>query len=357
MAGLPPYLATAALRRSVPLSVHVDLTMRCNEVCAHCYRVVEAERPELTLEELRDLFEDLARLGTLYLTFSGGEIFLRPDLLDIVAEAKRRRFDVRLKTNAMLVSEARARALRQLGVRQVDVSVYSADAGVHDDVTGVPGSLARTVAGIARLREAGLHVRINCPLMTVNVRAYRDVQALAERLDVTCGFDPMITARNDGDRAPVRLRIGGAALREVLRDPTLRPKTACPPGADDRPAPAGFDDVACGAGHVAGYVSAYGDVMPCVALPIACGNVREAPFSVLWRGAPRMLEVRAIRVRDLHTCAGCEAAAFCTRCPGQALVEDGDLRGPSLASCEHAMASAEMAGYALIPPPIAQARR
>ena len=86
-------LATLSLARGVPLSAHVDLTMRCNERCVHCYRVVES-RPELTGDEVRGLLAELAEAGTLYLTFSGGEIFLRADVLDLVAHAKRLRFDV-----------------------------------------------------------------------------------------------------------------------------------------------------------------------------------------------------------------------------------------------------------------------
>jgi radical SAM protein with 4Fe4S-binding SPASM domain len=189
-----------------------------------------------------------------------------------------------------------------------------------------------------------VHVKINCPLMRANVAGYRDVRALAERLGVPCGIDPMITARNDGDRGPVRLRLGRSEMAAVLRQEGH--VAAAPAALAERP---DLDEIACGAGHNACYVSAYGDVMPCVALPVACGNVRETPFSEIWTGSARMREVRAIRVRDLHTCASCEAATFCTRCPGQALVEDGDLYGPSTASCEHALAAAEVAGVAVVP--------
>jgi AdoMet-dependent heme synthase len=345
MAALSEAVVERTMARAIPLSVHVDLTMRCNERCVHCYRVIE-DRRELTTAEVKSLLADLARAGTLYLTFSGGEIFLRPDLFELIAEAKRLRFDLRLKSNALLISEERARRLRELGVRQVDVSIYSADPAVHDAVTQIPGSLARSLAAIDRLRAAGVGVKLNCPLMQSTVGGYREVRALAERLGVACGIDPMITARNDGDVSTVRLRIGRAALQGVLQDPTLNPEplpTAVPEVRPD------LDDITCGAGHNACYVSAYGDVMPCVAMPIACGNVREQPFAEIWSTAPRMREVRAIRIRDLHTCAGCQASAFCTRCPGQALVEDGDLYGPSTAACEHALAGAELAGVTVVP--------
>jgi AdoMet-dependent heme synthase len=349
MSALSERVVERSMARAIPLSVHVDLTMRCNERCVHCYRVIE-DRPELTTAEVKALLGDLARAGTLYLTFSGGEIFLRPDLFELIAEAKRLRFDLRLKSNALLITDERARRLRELGVRQVDVSIYSVDPAVHDAVTKIPGSLVRSLAAIERLREAGVGVKINCPLMRANVAGYRDVRALADRLGVACGIDPMITARNDGDTSTVRLRIGRPDLARVLRDETLSPEpppTAVPAVRPD------LEDIACGAGHNACYVSAYGDVMPCVALPLACGNVRETPFAEIWSDSRSMREVRAIRVRDLHTCASCAAAVFCTRCPGQALVEDGDLYGPSRAACDHALAGAELAGVAVLPASLA----
>jgi radical SAM protein with 4Fe4S-binding SPASM domain len=345
MAALSDGVVERSMRLGIPLSVHVDLTMRCNERCVHCYRVIE-DRGELTAVEVKALLADLARAGTLYLTFSGGEIFLRPDLFELIAEAKRLRFDLRLKTNALLITAERARRLGELGVRQVDVSIYSTDPAIHDGVTGIPGSLARSLAAVERLRAVGVGVKLNCPLMRSNVAGYREVRALAERLGAACGIDPMITARNDGDTSTVKLRIGRADVRRVLQDAELNPDGLPTVVPEVRP---DLDDVACGAGHNACYVSAYGDVMPCVALPIACGNVRDQPFAEIWTAAPKLREVRAIRIRDLHTCAGCAASTFCTRCPGQALVEDGDLYGPSTASCEHALAGAEAAGVAVVP--------
>jgi len=147
MAALSERVVEGSMARAVPLSVHVDLTMRCNELCVHCYRVIE-DRQELTTAEVKALLADLARAGTLYLTFSGGEVFLRADLFELIAEAKRLRFDVRLKSNALLITAERARRLRELGVRQVDVSIYSAEPAVHDAITKIPGSLQRSLAAI-----------------------------------------------------------------------------------------------------------------------------------------------------------------------------------------------------------------
>jgi radical SAM protein with 4Fe4S-binding SPASM domain len=308
--------------------------------------VVE-DRPELSTEELRALLVDIARTGTLYLTLSGGEVFLRPDLFDLIEHAKRLRFDVRLKSNALLISPARAERLRALGVRQVDVSLYGVDPAVHDGITQVPGSFARSLQGVAWLRDAGVRVKLNVPLMRVNAGAVAEIRALAEGLGVLCGFDPMITARNDGDRSPVALRIRPSELGRILRDPVLSSAAI----ADAAAPPPDADEVPCGASHNACYVNSYGDVAPCVAMPLVCGNVRDEPFAEIWHRSPRMREVRAIRFRDLTVCASCAAAPFCARCPGQALVEDGSLYGPSTAACEHARVTAEVAGSTAVPTP------
>jgi radical SAM protein with 4Fe4S-binding SPASM domain len=348
MPDLTSWLFQKSVGRRIPLSVHIDLTMRCNERCVHCFRVIE-RRPELTTEELKALLDDVAAAGTLYLTFSGGEIFLRTDLFELIEHARRLHFDLRLKSNALLITPERAARLRRLGVRQVDISIYSADPAVHDWVTKVPGSLARSLEGAAWLRDAGIRVKLACPLMKQNVGSYKEIRALAERLGVLCGFDPMITAKNDGDRSPVALRITRKDLRQALQDPALNPDLGKPEACEPPSGRQDLDDRPCGASHNACYISAYGDVMPCVAMPLACGNVRDAPFAEIWHRSPNMLKVRAIRIRDLHTCASCAASRFCHRCPGQALVETGDLYGPSPANCEHALAAAQVAGSSVIP--------
>ena len=63
MGALSDRIVDRSVADGIPLSAHVDLTMRCNELCVHCYRVVE-ERPELTTTEVKALLADLARAGT-----------------------------------------------------------------------------------------------------------------------------------------------------------------------------------------------------------------------------------------------------------------------------------------------------
>src|SRR5207247_9323072 len=111
-----------ALEQRVPLSVQFDLTYRCNERCIHCYLDHE-DHGELTTAEVKHVLDQLASAGTLFLLFSGGELLVRHDFFELLAYYRRQGFDVKLKTNAMLVGEREADRIRDLGVRQIQISI------------------------------------------------------------------------------------------------------------------------------------------------------------------------------------------------------------------------------------------
>ncbi len=352
-------LISRTVLRHQPLSVHFDLTYRCNERCVHCYLDHE-DHGELTTAECLAVMKELASAGTLFLTFSGGEIFLRPDLYEILAEARRLHFDLSLKTNALLVTEERAARLREYGVRRVQISVYSDIPEVHDAITKVPGSLQRTLAAIPLLLEQGLQVKLACPLMRENLLAYRGVMALAEKLGVPYVLDLTITPMMDGNEAPLAHRIPVSSLLPVMQDPTLH---ACKPqptaeatrARQEFPAAIGsavssgienaaYEDLPCSAGHNSCYISPYGDVFPCVQLPQAAGNLRRERFSDIWYHAPQLERLRGIRESQLPVCSRCEIRSYCERCPGLALMEGGDLLGAYERACELAEQKAQLAG-------------
>lgn len=331
-------LSARALALGIPLSVHVDLTYRCNERCVHCY-LDHDDHGEMDFADVASLLDQLAGAGTLFLVLSGGEIFLRRDLLAIVEHARRRRFSTTLKTNAVLVDDARASRLAELGVAAVHVSVYSHRRDVHDAITNLPGSFDRTMSGIGRLIEKGLRVVISNVLMAQNAGDYHDVKRLAEALGAAYRIDPTITPMLDGGRAPTALNVGTEQLRGILRDPGLTESAdgACPPDAEGAGLADALDALPCSAGHTSCYVSPSGDVCPCVQFPMAAGNVRHAPFLDIWRHSPGLSKVRAVTMQDVRVCSACAVAGTCTRCPGLAYME-GDLRGPSRQDCEKSLA-------------------
>ena len=61
-----------------PLRAMIEIADRCNEVCVHCYQE-QGLKGEMTTEQLESVIDQLAELGVLILTISGGEATLRKD--------------------------------------------------------------------------------------------------------------------------------------------------------------------------------------------------------------------------------------------------------------------------------------
>lgn len=321
-----------ALVLGVPLSAHLDLTYRCNERCEHCYLGHE-DLGELTTAEIRGVLRQLADAGTFFVTLSGGEPLVRRDCFEIIAYARSLRFNVKLKTNAVLIREKQARRLRALGVEQVQISVYSHRPEIHDAITKLPGSLKKTLTAIGLLRSQGLRVTMANVLMRRNVGDSEGVRRLAEELGAHYTLDPTITPMMDGDISVLRHRVDPSELSRFFHNPDLVGDVdgfCAPPG------PVGDDireGLPCSAGHTSCYISPYGDLFPCVQFPLPCGNIRRQPFLEIWRNSPQLAEVRSIRAKHLITCSSCAHLGSCTRCPGLAYME-GNMRGPSTADCE-----------------------
>jgi AdoMet-dependent heme synthase len=335
-----------ASARGVPLSAHLDVTWRCNERCVHCYLDHEG-KGEMTTEEIKDVIRQLAEEGTLFLNISGGEPLLRRDCFEILEYARSLRFNVKLKTNAVMIGPKEAQRLRKLGIEQVQISVYSDRPEVHDAVTKLPGSLRRTTDAIRHLKANNVKVSITNVLMKFNSRDALAVKQMAKELGVSFVIDPTITPMLNGDRSITKLGITFDELQTVMRTEEFVGDVAefCAPASnvgDDI-----LDGYSCSAGHTLAYISPFGDVFPCVQFPMPCGSVRKQSFREIWFRSPAFEQLRSVRVRDLHTCSHCTHTAYCSRCPGLAYME-GDLRGPSSADCQKSYARTGLPSAAMI---------
>jgi radical SAM protein with 4Fe4S-binding SPASM domain len=316
----------------VPISVHMDVTYRCNERCVHCY-LDHDDHGEMTTAEIKSVLDQLAEAGVFFLTFSGGEVFMRRDFFELLEHARRLLFNVKIKTNAVMIHEQEAQRIRALGVDSIQISVYSHRPEVHDAITKLPHSFERTMKAIRFLRDQGLRVTIANVLMTANLSDHYQLQKLAAEMRVGYTLDPTITPMMDGDTSVLSLRIPGEELPEVFRNPALvanMEEFCAPPKA---PTEEDLESHSCSAGHSFCYISPYGDVFPCVQFPLPTGNIRKQKFLDIWNFSPQLKEVRSIRAKDLTVCSSCAHVSSCSRCPGLAYME-GSMRGPSIADCE-----------------------
>lgn len=188
----------------------------CNQKCLHCYAAGQpmGETPELSTEQWKTVLALLRKANIPQVTFTGGEPTLRSDLVELVQAAAW--FVTRLNTNGRLLTPQLCAALYQASLDSVQVTLYSAEGNIHNQLVGVNG-FSDTVQGIRHAVEAGLIVSVNTPLCSLNTH-YAETLRFAHSLGVryaTCsGLIPSGSACGQESRATA---LTPEQLTDILR--------------------------------------------------------------------------------------------------------------------------------------------
>ena len=337
--GLHRALRKWAFDHLVPLYATLEITQRCNIRCLHCYnfdRDAPLDRgpscePDLDREEIFRVMSELHQAGCLFLSITGGEALLHPDLLAFVAHAGRLGMAVHLLSNGVLLRPGLVGALSRLpNLLTVSVSLYGASAEVHDAITQSPGSFTRTWRGVESLRRHRIGARVKFLIMRGNAHEAAAMKAQAEEQGLAYDMSLTVTARHDGLRDTLGLRVDREQLETLLRGPFREPP--------DLPRPHTFSDEqwACNCARANCAVTARGDVQPCIGVPMTAGNIRRQTFAEIWRDAALFRWIRALRLADYPSCAPCPHKAWCTRDGGTALTYSGSYTGTDPLLCDRA---------------------
>ncbi len=341
-------LNAQTLARNIPVSVMAELTRRCPLSCRHCYLPETRGRVkpglELSTAHWKKILDQLARAGALYLTFTGGEPLLRPDLAELCRHAKKLNFDVRVFSTGLGLTPELAGELAAAAVSGFEVSLYGGPA-VHDAITGLRGSRVRSLAAARLLKKSGISVKIKAPLMDLNFKDAVRLEELARREGFGISFDPVLVPANDGDKSALAYRLSGPRLAYAIKRFGGQPPGA--PSADGAPGlppfPAGF---ICGAGRNVCAVDPAGNLYPCLQLPVKLGNLTRQSFNVIWKSAIWLKKWRKATIKDQKGCVSCPDIDYCSLCPGLSLLEEGSVFSPNQAACEIAAITRKAAGWA-----------
>jgi radical SAM protein with 4Fe4S-binding SPASM domain len=163
--------------RAFPLYAVWELTLRCDQACAHCgSRAGSARDSELDTAEAIEVGSALARLGCREVVLIGGEAYLRSDLDVIVRHLAELGLEVTVQTGGRALTPDRAARLREAGLAAVGVSV-DGPARVHDRLRGNLGSHAAALRAMDASGAAGLRVSANTQVGRLNHTSLAEVAA------------------------------------------------------------------------------------------------------------------------------------------------------------------------------------
>lgn len=198
-------------------TIYFYVTGSCNLRCRHCWidPVTESQRSKLHLpwRELKPIFEEAKELGLRSVKLTGGEPFLHPDILEILADLPAMGLSVVVETNGTLIGEREAKALKAANAN-FSISLDGPNAEIHDDLRNVPGSFEKTLMGMAACRAEGLRFQVICSLHRRNADLLPGMAAFAEGLGAHSLKVNVITSMGRSDEMREQGEL--LALPEVL---------------------------------------------------------------------------------------------------------------------------------------------
>lgn len=147
-------------------TLYFYLTSGCNLACRHCW-LAPSFHPggttggHLPYELFRLAIDQAIPLGLQSVKLTGGEPLLHPEFMRLVDLLKDRKVRLTIETNGTLVTAELAQGLKERAVlSDISVSLDGSREEIHDPFRGVPGSFARTIAGIGALVAAGYRPQV-----------------------------------------------------------------------------------------------------------------------------------------------------------------------------------------------------
>lgn len=162
----------------IPHSIRILLTSRCNLNCCFCLDSAEniSNREDLHAVEWLKFFERIKDLRIFNVSLSGGEIFLRNDLFQLLEKLRENRMHrITLLTNGTLITAKIAEQLNRLKIKNISISIDGLEEN-HDKIRGT-GSFQKTLNGILHLLTVGIIPAISFTPIKNN---YKDIGSLID---------------------------------------------------------------------------------------------------------------------------------------------------------------------------------
>ena len=317
--------------RRYPLSGMMELTDRCDLNCVHCYinqpaGSQQARSNELSTDQIKDILQKAAEAGTLFMTFTGGEVLLRQDFPEIYTYARRLGILVSIFTNATLITPEIADLLYEIRPHMVDITLYGATKETYEKVTRIPGSFNRCLRGISLLKERGIPFSLKTLLLTTNKHELPKMQSIAEEFGVSFRYDNTLWPRQDGGLEPFEHQIPVEELIAMdFEDPERRAEWVRL-ASDFSGFPVRAKKVfSCNGGVKSYHIDSAGKMCFCTMVRQPSYDLNEMSFMEAWE---KIGELRDLNRQLITPCQSCTLGALCTQCPGWSQAIHGDNETP-----------------------------
>jgi len=310
----------------LPYKLTFIVTYKCNSKCTTCNIWRKKSVDELTLSEIDSFFKENPYFQ--WIDVSGGEIFLRKDIVDIMDIIIRRcknLYCLHFPTNGLMTKTIvdTTKAIKKLKPYKLIISVsIDGPPEIHDKIRGVGGGFCKTVETYKELRAIkGVEVYAGMTLSEDNIDYFEETyDALQSRVSNFSYKDLHVNIASSSSfyyEKQIEISSEKKVIDTISKFMKLKKISVFNPVSmlefaylkkieqyiTEKRSP-----MSCHSLDVSLFLDPFGNIYPCNAYDKKIGNIREKGFTEIWFSSKRKNLSKEIRNLQCPQCwTPCEA--------------------------------------------------
>jgi radical SAM protein with 4Fe4S-binding SPASM domain len=332
------------------LQLTLELTVRCNNNCIHCYNNLPPDDPnaiknELSTKDVKDIIDQAVDMGLLWVLLTGGEVLLREDFFELYKYIKKKGLIVSLFTNATLISDNHIKLFTKYPPRDIEVTVYGLSKKKYAAVART-GNYSIFMNGLEKLFKASMPVSLKTTIMQSNFKYLKDIAEFCKnRSRKKFKFDPFLFLRTDKNKRRnkdiISQRLSAEQIiyleqKDALRIETVK-KQCQRIDSENTIKSASEKLLKCGAGLSSAMIDCNGFFRLCGSLvdKNCIYDLKKGSLKKAWENfTPTVLDLESKHSAYQDTCGKCNIINLCVWCPAKSELETDKLDGHSQYFCQ-----------------------
>jgi len=308
-------LLNKAAVKKIPIAGEFEITANCNMNCKMCYVHTLNKTKELSNDDWYNIINQAKSLGMLFVVFTGGEIFLRKDFMDLYEKVYDLGIKIVLYTNGTLLTNNIIERLKKRPPEYIAITIYGYNEKMYEKICGYKEGFSRVIANIEKLKLANL----NIVLRTIPI--YETFENLDDLLNLMLSLN--LPIENSLYVAPRRTCTNLKEVERLSAEQLFKYQKKFEEKANIFYEKAFVDTVNgfnCSAGKSAFFVNWEGKMSICSLFDFPRIDILKNNFEFAWL----QLKETVSQSKKCNDCKECELNDFCYVCPAK-LYSEGNI--------------------------------